>query len=409
MQDLRGGLRLGSIKGIEVAADWSLLIIFVLITLSLGAGLFPAWHPEWSGLLVWLTAIAAALAFFASVFLHELSHALVGRANGIQIRRITLFMFGGMAHMENEPPSWRAELGMAIVGPLTSLALGVAFLWIGSWITGPLVFDPDHPRQAFAQLSPVASLLAWLGPVNIVLGLFNLIPGFPLDGGRVLRAALWGASGDLVSATRRASRAGQFFAWVLMGSGFMMILGLRVPFFGTGAVNGMWIALIGWFLNNAALMSYRQLLVKEWLEDVPVARLMLTRLLRVEPRLPIRTLVDDYVMPSGQRAFPVEDDGRLAGLVSLSDLPKRPREVWHATSVGEIMTPAPQLIAVSPQQGAGEALNLLGQHNVNQLPVVQDGRLVGMVRREDILKWLSLKAGAKASGEERRTLASHRG
>lgn len=409
MQDLRGGLRLGRIKGIEVAADWSLLIIFVLITLSLGAGLFPAWHPEWSGLLVWLTAIAAALAFFASVLLHELSHALVGRANGIEIRRITLFMFGGMAHMENEPPSWRAELGMAIVGPLTSLALGVSFLWIGSWITGPLELDPDHPRQALAQLGPLASLLAWLGPVNIVLGLFNLIPGFPLDGGRVLRALLWGASGDLVGATRRASRAGQFFAWMLMAAGFMMILGLRVPFFGTGVIGGMWIAFIGWFLNNAALMSYRQLLVKEWLEDVPVARLMLTRLLRVEPQLPVRTLVDDYVMPSGQRAFPVEDNGRLRGLICLSDLPKRPREVWDSTSVSEIMTPAHQLIAVSPQQGAGEALNLLGQHNVNQLPVVQDGQLVGLVRREDILKWLSLKTGPGASGEERRTLASHGG
>jgi Zn-dependent protease/CBS domain-containing protein len=406
MQMLQGGLRLGRIRGIEVAADWSLLIIFFLITLSLGAGVFPAWHPEWGAAQIWLTAIAAALAFFASVFLHELSHALVGQANGIEIRRITLFMFGGVAHMENEPPSWRAELAMAIVGPLTSLALGFLFLGVGRLVTGPLEIDPDNPRQAFAQLGPVASILSWLGPINIVLGLFNLVPGFPLDGGRVLRAALWGATGDLVSATRRASRAGQFFAWVLMTSGFMMMLGLRVPFFGVGFTSGLWIALIGWFLNNAALMSYRQLLIREWLGDVPVSRIMLTRLLRVEPGLPVRTLADDYLMHSGQRAFPVEENGRLLGLVCLSDLPKSPREVWHSTRIEQIMTPARNLITISPEQNAGEALNLLGRYNINQLPVVDHGQTVGLVRREDILKWLSLHAGPGAGGEESRLLAS---
>lgn len=408
MQFLQGGLHLGQIKGIEVAADWSLLIIFFLITLSLGAGVFPAWHPEWGGPIIWLTAFAAALAFFASVFLHELSHALVGRANGIDIRRIILFMFGGVAQMESEPPSWRSELAMAIVGPVTSLVLGFLFLWIAHLVAGPFVLDPDNPRQAFANVGPLASLLLWLGPVNIVLGLFNLVPGFPLDGGRVLRAALWGATGDLIAATRWASKAGQFFAWVLMAAGFMMMLGLRVPFFGTGFINGMWLALIGWFLNNAALMSYRQLLIKEWLEDVPVTRLMLTNFLRVAPSLPVQKLVDEHLMPSGQRAFPVEENGRFLGIVCLHDLPKRPRQDWSTSTVGEIMTPTDSLITLAPDQDANDALALLGKHGVNQLPVVRNGQVLGLLRREDILKWLSLYVGPTQIEKDHGAFAGHR-
>ncbi|CAI8827404.1 site-2 protease family protein [Methylocaldum szegediense] len=396
----RTALRLGRVAGIEILVDWSLLIIFSLITLSLGAGFFPASHPDWGPLLLWGTALAAALLFFVSVLLHELSHAIVGRANGIPIPRITLFMFGGMAHMEKEPPSWRAELYMAAVGPITSLALGFIFLTLAKIVIGPLEIDPDNPRQSFAQLGPAVSLLMWLGPVNIILGLFNLVPGFPLDGGRILRAAMWGATGDLVAATRRASAVGQGFAWVLMGSGFLMMLGLRVPIFGGGFANGLWLALIGWFLNNAAVMSYRQLLVHQSLEDVPVLRLMHTRFERVTPQLSIQELVDEYVMPSGQRAFPVEERGRFVGLICLRDLPKRPRHAWRTTTVAEIMTPVEKLVTLSPEQDAAATLDLFGKHDVNQLPVVQDGRVLGLVRREDVLKWLSLHTGLSLGGRD---------
>lgn len=389
----RTALRLGRVAGIEILVDWSLLIIFSLITLSLGAGLFPAWHPDWGPLLIWGTALAAALLFFASVLLHELSHAIVGRANGIPIPRITLFMFGGMADMEKEPPSWRAELYMAAAGPITSLTLGFIFLTLAKIVIGPIEIDPDNPRQSFAHLGPTVSLLMWLGPVNIILGLFNLVPGFPLDGGRILRAALWGATGDLVAATRRASAVGQGFAWVLMGSGFLMILGLRVPIFGGGFANGLWLALIGWFLNNAAVMSYRQLLVHQSLEDVPVLRLMHTRFERVAPQLSLQALVDEYLMPSGQRAFPVEERGQFIGMICLRDLPKRPRDEWRTTTVGDIMTPRHELVTLSPEQDAAAALDLFGKRDVNQLPVLKDGQLLGFVRREDILKWLSLHAG----------------
>ena len=387
---LSGGLRVGHIAGIQIRVDWSLLIIFWLITFTLAVGVFPGWHPDWSAALSWATALAAAVLFFVSVLIHELSHALVGRAHGVVIRQITLFMFGGMAQMENEPPTWRSEFAMAIVGPLTSLALGFSFLWLAASISGPLDMDADNPQAMLAALAPLPTLLVWLGPVNIMLAIFNLVPGFPMDGGRVLRAILWAVTGNLRQATRHASRAGQGFAWLLMATGFTMLLGVRVPFLGGGFLSGLWLTLIGWFLNNAAIQSYRQLLIRESFAQVAVTRLMQTQFTRVEPHMRVSTLVDEHLMPSGQRSFPVEQDGRFVGMVSLHDLRKRPRAAWDRTTVDEIMTPAAAIIAVTPRQGAMEAMALLAQHDLNQLPVVDNGTLLGLVRREDILRWLTV-------------------
>jgi Zn-dependent protease/CBS domain-containing protein len=392
------GIRLGQIAGIQIHMDWSLLVIFFLIAFSLGAGLFPAWHPDWTPGVSWLTALAAAVLFFASVLVHELSHALVGRSYGIEIRRITLFIFGGMAHVEREPGAWRAELWMAIVGPITSLALGFLFVMLGKALIGDVDIDPDHPRQAFSHFGPVATLLFWLGPVNILLGVFNLVPGFPLDGGRVLRAVLWGMTGDLRRATRLASSVGQGFAWLLIATGFAMILGVRVPIFGTGLIGGIWLAFIGWFLNNAALMSYQQLLVREALEHVPVSRLMRRNFDTVHPGLAVGTLVEEHIMGTEQRAFPVLDRDRLVGMVCLQDVRKVPRDQWPATRVEDIMTPAGQVAAVEPQDDAAEAMVVLSRRAVNQLPVVDQDKLVGLLRREDILRWLSLYGDASLGG-----------
>ena len=258
-----GALRVARIAGVEIFLDWSLLIIFILVTVSLGGGLFPQWHPEWNAATTWLTAAAAAVLLLVSVLLHELSHAIVGRAQGAQIKRITLFVFGGMAHIEQEPKVWRAEFWMAIVGPFVSLGLGTAFIFLGSLGVAGDAFAAEDPEALLRELSPLQTLLLWLGPVNIVLAIFNIIPAFPLDGGRVLRAILWGTTGDLTRATRWASQGGQAFAWVLIAAGISMVLGLQVPVLGTGAASGLWIALIGWFLHNAAVMSYRQQRVQE--------------------------------------------------------------------------------------------------------------------------------------------------
>ena len=392
------GLRLGSLAGIMIVADWSLAIIFLLIAFSLAGGLFPSWHPDWSPGLAWATALGAAALFLASVLVHELSHALVGRLVGISVRRITLFMFGGMAHLEGEPRSWGAELVMAGVGPVTSLVLGILFLMLSGFAAGPIEVDPENPGGALAALSPLATLLFWLGPVNLMLAAFNLVPGFPLDGGRVLRALLWGITGNLRKATRWASLGGQVFAWLLISAGFLMLFGLRLPLLGGGAFGGLWLMFIGWFLNNAALVSYRQLLVKETLEDVPVGRIMQTRLDRIEPDLPIGELVEKHMMASGQRVLPVERTGRFLGLVSMSDLQKSERRAWDRMTAAEIMTPSERLAVVAPDTDASEALETLARRGVNQLPVLERGRLVGLLRREDVLKWLSLHERALQTG-----------
>ncbi len=385
------GFRLARLAGIDVYLDWSLVIIFALVAVSLGGGAFPAWHPSWAVGTAWATAVAAAVLFIASVLVHEISHALVGRAFGIEIPRITLFVFGGMAQMREEPKAWRPELLMAIAGPLTSAALGFVFIGLAWASAGPLhLGEAEDPRALVEALGPWPTLLLWLGPINIVLAIFNMVPGFPLDGGRVLRAVIWGMTGNLHRATRWAAFCGQLIAWLLIAAGLAMALGVRLPWFGTGLFSGLWLALIGWFLNNAAAASYRQLLIRESLTAVPVARLMKGRADTVGPTLSVHELVDEHVLRGEQRAFAVVERGQLVGLVSLRDVHKVPRGEWDVTPVRAIMTPADALAVVAPTEPAANALALLSERQVNQLPVVERGELRGLLRREDVLRWLSL-------------------
>lgn len=389
--NLVSGLRLGHIGGVAVDVDWSLLIVFALVTGTLGAGLFPTWHPNWSVAHVWLIALAAAVLFFCSVLLHELSHAFVGRAQGASIRRITLFVFGGVAELEDEPRTWRAELWTAIVGPLTSLVLAVIFpLLAGMAVDAPLL-DPENPMPSLARLGTVPTLLLWLGQVNFILAVFNLVPGFPLDGGRVLRAILWGVTGNLRAATRWASVVGQIVAWSLIGVGLAMILGASVPVFGAGAISGLWLAFIGWFLNNAALMSYRQLVVRDALRGLPIARLMQTGFDVVAPATSVQTFVDQHLLRSAQRVFPVVEADNLLGVVGLTDVRRIERSEWSTIHVRDIMTPREKLKIAHPSDDALDTLTALGTNDINQLPVIEQEHLCGLIRREDIMKWLALQ------------------
>jgi Zn-dependent protease len=388
MTAVRTGIRLGRIGGIEIFADWTLLVVFLLIAYSLAAGVFPSWHPDWALPVTLATALGAALLFLASVLVHELAHAFVGRLGGVRVRRITLFMLGGIAHLEAEPRTWRTELVMAAAGPVTSFVLGFVFLWLGALVSGPI--DAEDPAAALAALSPLATLLLWLGPVNLLLAAFNLLPGFPLDGGRVLRALIWGATGSLRKATRWASWSGRALGGLLVGVGLLMLFGLFVPLLGGGPASGLWLMFIGWFLHSAAVASYGELVVRETLEAVPVARIMQTQLTRVDPDLTVQRLAEEYMMASGQRVLPVEREGRFLGLVSLSDLQKSEPRAWGRMSAAEIMTPVERLACVTPGADAAGALAELARRNVNQLPVLDDGRLVGLLRREDLIKWLAL-------------------
>jgi Zn-dependent protease len=391
--DGASGIHVGSLFGVRLIADWSVLIIFALILVNLGVGVLPNWHPDWPAWLVWSTALAAALLFFASIVAHELSHALVARRNGIPVRRITLFLFGGMAHMEREPPTPRAEFLMAAAGPLMSLAIGVAATVTGALLAGDERFAAalrDDPAAALRALGPLTTLLLWLGPINVLLAVFNIIPGFPLDGGRVLRALLWSATGDMTKATRWASRAGQGVAWALMAWGAFALLG-------GASLQGIWLLLIGWFLNNAARQSYRQLLLRESLRDVPLERVMRTRFRTLPPDVDLDRLVREELMAADQRAFPVvADDGRLVGLVCLEDVRKVPHPRWGETRVAAIMTPLDRLATLAAGATAPDALELLGRRGVDQIPVVEDGRPVGLVRSQDLVTFLSLHASDDA-------------
>ena len=394
---MNSGFKLGKIFGINISIDASVLFLVLLIAWNLGAGLFPELHPTWGPLLSWGTAVVAAILFVASILAHELAHSLVARARGLPVSSITLFVFGGVSNITREPPSPSTEFLVAIVGPLTSIVLGVILtLLAGTGFVGPFR-GLANPTDVMARLNPVQTALLYLGPINVILGLFNLIPGFPLDGGRVLRSLLWAASGNLRKATRWASWVGQAVAWLFILGGIAMVFGADIPFFGTGFISGLWLAFIGWFLNNAAQQSYQQVVIHDLLAGVPVAKLMSSNPPAVVPTLSVASLVHDHLMGSNERAFPVQDGERLVGLVSLENIRRVPREDWERTTVGQIMTPAEKLVTVSPQQEATAVLDGLAQNNVGQLPVVEGGRLVGIVRRRDILRWLQLQSALAGS------------
>lgn len=264
---MRGAFRLGRLFGIEVGVDWSWALVFLLTSWNLTA-VFHGWHPTWALAGCVALAVVAALLFFSSVLAHEFAHALVAKSFGMSVREIRLFLFGGVSNIEREPPSPRAELWMAIAGPLLSLGLAVVFLSVAS-VTLPLSgSNATEPRQTLASLGPISTLLIWLAPVNMMVGVFNLIPGFPLDGGRVLRAAIWKATGDLHKATLVASTVGRAIGRTFVLLGVAMALGARVPLFGRGAGNGIWLVFIGWFLSSAAKRSFGALLVQEALDNV---------------------------------------------------------------------------------------------------------------------------------------------
>jgi Zn-dependent protease/predicted transcriptional regulator len=391
---MRKGFRIGRFFGIEVRVDWSLLLIFLLITWNLGS-VFSELHANWNAGLRWALAVVAALLFFCSVLAHEMAHSLVARARGIPIRNITLFLFGGVSNIERDPDSPQAEFVIAIVGPLTSLVVGAVLLAIATLTMANVDLSLDQPGKIVEGLGPISTMLLWLGSVNIVLGFFNLIPGFPLDGGRVLRSILWAITDNLRRATRWASWVGQGIAWLMIVAGIAMVFGVRIPFFGTGIADGLWLAFIGWFLNSASAQSYQQVAVQDILEGVSVTRMMRLNPPTTCPDCTVGNLVHEHIMGSDDHAFPVMLEDDFVGIVTLDDVREVPRERWEQTVVGDIMTPIDKLITVTVDEDAAEALGRLSQNDVRQLPVLREGRLVGLLRRRDIIRWLQLESDVR--------------
>jgi len=387
---MRSGFRLARVFGIQIRIDWSWLLILFLITWSLGSS-FGQMHPNWTLALTWGTAFFAALLLFVSVLLHELAHSLVAKARGTPVKSITLLLFGGVSSIQHDPDSPGVELGMAIVGPLTSLAIGIILLLVATPHVH-VITAATSAMQGLAQLGPLPTILLWLGSVNVLLGIFNMIPGFPLDGGRVLRSILWGISGNLRRATRWAAWVGQGIAWLMIVSGIAMVFGVQIPYFGTGLFNGLWLAFIGWFLNSASSQSYQQLVVHDILEGTSVGRMMRTDPPTVPPDSSLSALVHDHVMGTDEAGFPVVDGDRLVGIVTLDDVRAIPRDRWETTTVRDVMTPSDTLIAVSPNDDGATALDRLAQNDVRQLPVVNGDSLAGMLRRRDVIQWLQTHA-----------------
>jgi len=385
------GIRIGRLYGININIDWSWLLIFTLITWNLVA-VFGQMHPQWETALRIALAVVASLLFFLSVLAHELAHSLVALANGLPVKNITLFLFGGVANIQREPPSPKAEFVMAIVGPLTSLVIGAVLLGITASsinVTAGLT----QPGAILANLGPVTTILLWLGAINIILGVFNLVPGFPLDGGRVLRSILWGITNNLRRATRWASLVGQGIAWLMIIAGVSMIFGVRLPIFGTGFISGIWLAFIGWFLNTASAQSYQQVALRDILGGVPVTTMMRRDPPTIEPDCTVSDLVHTHVMGTDDQAFPVLENNLLVGIVTLDDVRRVRRNDWDTTFVREIMTPQEKIVTISPDEDASEAVDKLVQRDVRQLPVVYNNcEFIGLLRRRDIMRWLQLQS-----------------
>jgi len=372
---LRGGIPIGKVFGISIRLDYSWFFIFALITWALAASYFPATYPTWSLSMKISAGLITSFLFFGSVLAHELMHSLVALREGIYIQSITLFFLGGVSQMTGEPKMAKDEFRMAIAGPLSSLVLGGIFLGIS--------FTLRSTVTEAAQF--VAAIAYYLGYINILLGIFNLIPGFPLDGGRVLRSILWWRSKNLQSATRIASNIGR-------GVGFLFIFAGIWFIFTGNFFNGIWLALIGWFLESAALGSYRQLLLHDMLKGHVASDVMSRDCVMVSPDVSIERLVNENILSSGRRCFPVGSDGNIQGLMTLDNVRAVPRNRWATTMVKESMTIIDHLKSVGPDEDLNTVLQILVENNINQVPVIWQKKVVGMVARDNILNFINTRS-----------------
>jgi Zn-dependent protease/predicted transcriptional regulator len=304
-----------------------------------------------------------------------MAHALVAKAYGMQVRTITLFALGGVAHIEKQAATAAAEFWMGLAGPVMSAAVGFLCGWLGSWLGA----------SAQGGFTPVAAVLLSLSSLNLMLAMFNLIPGFPLDGGRILRATIWGLSGDENRATRIASRAGQGVALGFFGLGLWEFLGAE-------SLSGLWLGLLGWFLLDAATASYVQAEVLTGLRGMRVSELMSNDCMTVPGDMPLQRFADEYVLKTGRRCYAVEDRDTIIGLITAADLTKVDSSRWTQIPVMQVAHPLAEVRSVSPDTPVAEALQTMGREDLNQLPVVEAGRMEGMLSRGHILRALQTRS-----------------
>ncbi len=360
------------IFGFEVKVDWSWTILGALIVWSLATGLFPIWYKGLEKADYWAMGVAGAVGLFLSIVFHELWHSLIARRFGLNMRGITLFLFGGVSEMADEPPSPKAEFFLAVAGPVSSVVLAAVFLAVSYLLIGP------------GPTTPVTGVLNYLGYLNLVLAGFNLIPAFPLDGGRVLRAILWGAWNDLRRATRVASSIGAG-----LGAG-LMFLGV-VQFFMGRSVGGIWTFIIGMFVRSAARSSYRQLLFRNALEGVPVKKFMVADAVTVKPGTTVEKLVDDYIYKYHFKMYPVVEGEDLVGCVTLDQVKSLARADWASHNVGELARECSPENTIRPDEDVIKALALMQRSGRSRLLVAEGGKLAGVISLKDIMGYIALK------------------
>jgi Zn-dependent protease/CBS domain-containing protein len=360
----RGSFPIGTIAGIQITLHPTWFLVALLIAVTLGAGDLPTNFPGWHPVVYAAAGSAVAMLFFASVLAHELSHALVARRFGIGVKDITLFIFGGAATMERDAETPREEALVSLAGPATSLVIGAVLT--GIWL--------------LAMRTPIGAIAGWIGIMNLALGLFNVIPAFPMDGGRVLRAALWRWRGDRFAATRSAATIGRWFGYLLIGVGLWWAL---------DNLGNLWLALVGWFISSAAGATVTQMTIQRSMAGILVRDIMDPQPASISPNESVADLVNERLARGESRSFLVRhDDGGLAGIVTLSDVQRVPRDVWPAARVTDIMTRYDALARVGPNDKLDKALEVLQEREVNQLPVVEDdGRtVVGLLTRAGIVR-----------------------
>jgi Zn-dependent protease/CBS domain-containing protein len=365
-------IKLFTLLGFEVRIDWSWIIIAVLVAWSLSAGFFPAHFKNLTTKAYWLMGIAGAIGLFLSIVVHEFCHSVVARRYGLPMKGITLFLFGGVAEMGDEPANAKVEFRMAVVGPLSSVVIGL--ICYGVYLMGTHAGWPE----------PVSGVIGYLAVINWLLAGFNLLPAFPLDGGRVLRSILWASKGNLRWATSLASKIGSGFGFALMAFGvFQLLMG--------NFIGAIWWFLIGMFLRNAAGSSYQQVVIRKALEGEEVSRFMNKEPVTVTPALTIEELVDDYVYKYHYKMFPVVESGRLVGCITTKEVKDVPREEWRERRVADVAPTCSPLNTIKPDADATKALTLMNQTGSGRLMVVEDGHLQGVITLKDMLKFLTLK------------------
>jgi Zn-dependent protease/predicted transcriptional regulator len=372
---LPASIRLGRVAGIPIGLHFSWFIIAALITLSL-ASRFQLTRPDWGTSVVWMVALVTAVLFFVTLLAHELAHSLVAHARGIPVKSITLFALGGLAQISRDASSAATEFFIAIVGPITSAVIGFGCLAVAVW----LGWRPDGSDDGV-----LGSILGWLGSINLGLAVFNLLPAYPLDGGRVLRSILWGVYKDSDRATQQAARVGQVIAGVLI------LIGIFEAFSGAG-FGGLWLAFIGWFLLTAAQATLQQAAVVRLLRGVRVEDIMASDCTVVDPATSLRTVVDDLILRTGRRCVMVQTDHRVLGLLTPRDVRGVEQSRWSDLTAGDVMRPIEQLRTVTPEMAVSDALDAMVRDDVNQLPVVDRGLLRGIVSRGQILQLLRARS-----------------